>query len=185
MNTCDNQAVDTLLAYEEIRRLALTYCRGIDRRDIDLVEECYVPGATDEHGMNPTRTAAEFFTMLRQKPGSTMTQHNITNHLIQLLDHEHAEGEAYLVAYHWVSSREGERRLYILGGRYLDRYVKKDGAWKIHHRQVVADWTKYLDAEEPSDAPQTAGMAYGARGQADPSNAFFKAPAWISTNRAA
>jgi hypothetical protein len=178
MGTNDGGAVETLLAYEEIRRLVLTYCRGIDRRDIDLVEQCYVPGATDEHGMNPTGTAAEFFAMLRHKSGSTMSQHNITNHLIHLLDDDHAEGEAYLVGYHWILSPAGERQLYILGGRYLDRYVKEDGAWKISHRQVVADWTKYIDAEEPSDAPHTAGMVYGARGQADPSYAFFKAPGW-------
>ena len=39
-----------LLDRNEIEEVVLRYCRGIDRRDFDLVRSCYHPDATDRHG---------------------------------------------------------------------------------------------------------------------------------------
>ena len=40
-------------AREAIRDVLATYCRGIDRRDRDLVRGCFHPHATDDHGTGP------------------------------------------------------------------------------------------------------------------------------------
>jgi hypothetical protein len=39
-----------LLDEREIRLCILRYCHGTDRLDWQLVVDCYVPGATDDHG---------------------------------------------------------------------------------------------------------------------------------------
>ena len=39
-----------LLDKQEIEEVVLRYCRGIDRRDFDLVRSCYHPDARDRHG---------------------------------------------------------------------------------------------------------------------------------------
>ena len=39
-----------LLDEREIRRCILRYCHGTDRFDWQLVVDCYVPGALDDHG---------------------------------------------------------------------------------------------------------------------------------------
>jgi hypothetical protein len=36
---------------QEIRDVIYRYCRGIDRRDFDLVRSCYHPEAHDDHGV--------------------------------------------------------------------------------------------------------------------------------------
>ena len=39
-----------LLDKQEIEEVVLRYCRGIDRRDFELVRSCYHPDARDRHG---------------------------------------------------------------------------------------------------------------------------------------
>jgi len=39
----------TLLDRQEIADVVARYCRGIDRRDFDLVRTCYHPDGTDRH----------------------------------------------------------------------------------------------------------------------------------------
>ncbi len=42
--------LQALLDKQEIEEVVLRYCRGIDRRDFDLVRACYHPDARDHHG---------------------------------------------------------------------------------------------------------------------------------------
>ncbi len=43
------EPVAGLLARQEIHDVVLRYCRGVDRLDLDLVRDCYHPGALDHH----------------------------------------------------------------------------------------------------------------------------------------
>ncbi len=50
-------------------------------------------------------------------------------------------GETYLIAFHKVQAdpdQEGEDVL--VGGRYFDKYEKRDGVWKFLARSIDADW---------------------------------------------
>ena len=38
------------------------------------------------------------------------------------------------------------------GGRYVDRFERRDGTWKIAHRAVVHEWDK-LEHIEPAYSP--------------------------------
>jgi hypothetical protein len=42
--------LDRLADQQEVRDVIYRYCRGIDRRDYDLVRACYHADATDDHG---------------------------------------------------------------------------------------------------------------------------------------
>ena len=35
---------------------------------------------------------------------------------------------------------EKDRDLFIMAGRYLDRFQRRDGEWRISRRQVIHDW---------------------------------------------
>ena len=43
-------ALRRLLDEEAIKKVHLRYCRGIDRRDWELLRSCYHPDALDDHG---------------------------------------------------------------------------------------------------------------------------------------
>jgi hypothetical protein len=173
MGEMQEQALATLIAKDEIRDLVAAYCRAIDRKDFDMLETLYHPSAGDEHGCNPTGTAEEFFTVLRAISGPAITlHHNITNHHIKV-DGDRAEGEAYLLGYHVIEGDDGARYAFLLGGRYLDRYARRDGVWKFTHRRVAADWVKHFDAEQVGDAIEVAGMTHGESSGDDTSYQFF------------
>jgi len=58
-----------------------------------------------------------------------------------VLDGDHASGVAYCVAHH-VKVDGSERSLMIAAIRYLDTYVKHDGAWYFSQRKLMVDWTE-------------------------------------------
>ncbi|KUI14856.1 hypothetical protein AU191_14135 [Mycolicibacterium acapulense] len=169
--------LDALIAKDEIRDLVLNYCRAMDRGDVALAESLYEKGAHDEHGFNATNTAEEFIDSIGDLLGGLATlQHNVTNHLIRITGPDTAEGEAYVVAYHR-AERAGVGYVLITGGRYLDRYSKREDRWKFAHRKCVADWTHEFSAPLASDVknPVSGNLAQGRMDEQDPSYAFFTA----------
>src|SRR6478736_9279313 len=57
------------------------------------------------------------------------------------IDGDHATGESYTIAHHLFTS-DGERKIMVASLRYLDRFVKVNGAWFFEERQLVVDWTE-------------------------------------------
>src|SRR5262249_23624395 len=84
------------------------------------------------------------------------TQHHIGNVLIELQG-ERAGAETYWVAYHripadaggtgLVAGRGAETDLFI-GGRYIDRFERRDGGWKIARRVGIHDWQRFEPASD-------------------------------------
>lgn len=140
-------AVDEVSARDAIRQAALRYCRGIDRLDVDLVRSAYWPDATDDHGTfkgNGWDFASYAVGRLREAFSATM--HTVFNHTINLDDTgTSATGEIYNISYHLQATPP---MLYTWWGRYLDRYERRDGEWRIIQRTVVHEWTIATPATE-------------------------------------
>ena len=87
--------LQALLDKQEIEEVVLRYCRGIDRRDFDLVRSCYHSDAQDHHG-SFDGTVDEFVTWV---DGLTSryrwTTHLVGNVLIDLADDGVAACETY------------------------------------------------------------------------------------------
>ena len=67
------------------------------------------------------------------------TTHFVGQSIVLMLTSERATGEAYCLAHH-VSIDGGKRRLMIASLRYLDAFVKIDGAWLFSERLLYVDW---------------------------------------------
>ncbi len=175
MEKTHEEKIDELWAREQIRELAQKYCRAVDRGDFTLLESVYHPDALDEHGFNRTNSAREFLDAVpAMRAGIDALQHNITNHLI-VVDGPTAEGEVYILAYHSYTGPDGPT-LMVTGGRYLDRYERRDGDWKIAHRRCVDDWSVIVPAPAAAENTFTdGGIVRGATGREDPSYGFFRA----------
>lgn len=134
-------SVEDLLARQEIADVILRYARGIDRLDFDLVRSCYHPDAYDDHGAFKG-SVEEFIAAARGwLPRWTATQHFMGNMLIEV-DGDRARAETYAVAYHRREDAEGNGKDDVLGIRYVDRFEKRGGEWKIGHRVVATDWRR-------------------------------------------
>ena len=133
-----------LLDKQEIEETVLRYCRGIDRRDFDLVRSCYHPDATDHHG-SFRGTVDEYIAWVDKLTARyRFTMHLVGNILIEI-DGETAASEAYGVSLH----RSDDARPFMnlaTGFRYLDRFERRDGpegggAWKIAERTAIGEWS--------------------------------------------
>ncbi len=174
MNVNDPSALQSLLDREAIRECLYRYCRGVDRRDEAALRSAYWPDATDRHG--PYHGSAEGFIdwALEKLKGSTARGvHRISNILIDLRG-EQAFVESYFDALQ--EERDGEGRLLevILSGRYLDRFERRDGEWRILARTVVYDRMRKVAMEQELTAEVFGPrQPNGAQHPADPLYAFL------------
>ena len=140
-----------MLVKDELRELAMRYCRAIDRRDPVLLATVYHADAHDEHGTAFVGPVSEFITALETVMAAfEVTQHSISNTSFRI-DGDMAEGELYFDAYHRTVPPEPKHVL--VRGRYLDRYERRAGEWRIAHRWLV--WDSYETAEVNSQDADT------------------------------
>jgi hypothetical protein len=67
------------------------------------------------------------------------TTHFVGQSTIFTLTSDRATGEAYCLAHH-VTVGNGARRLMVASLRYLDTFIKVDGAWLFAERLLYVDW---------------------------------------------
>lgn len=155
---------------QAIYEVVLRYCRGVDRLDLELVRSCYHPDGVDHHtGFSGVRDdyIAWVGQGLRRFSG---TQHLVGNHLIEL-DGDTAFGEAYGNAHHWGDPPDDPRLNFTSAFRYVDRYERRDGEWRISERFAVREWTRVVPAtvvvakegEGPSPRRDTGDAIYTIR----------------------
>lgn len=141
------KALDELLVKEALRDIAARYSRAIDRRDPELLRSVYHDDAIDDHGVTFNGSAMVFvdqiFGLMQQ---FAITNHYITNSSYRV-DGSRADGELYFIAYHLTAGEAPQHQ--IAGGRYLDNYECRDGAWKIAHRSLV--WDSFVRVPSSAD----------------------------------
>ena len=142
---------EEVAAHVEISKVLATYCRGVDRCDADLLKSVYHPDGTDDHtdfkGLG--WDFAEYITKLCRDMNG-VSQHNATNSYIELDGSHFANVDSYYIVHHAFPDPEtGEKMVLLALGRYLDRFEKRHGAWKILNRLVTIDWSRYAAAGEP------------------------------------
>lgn len=160
--------LDILLAKDEIRDLQSRYMRGQDRLDADLQRSVFWRDSTVDYGF--FQGSGDDFVTFAQ---DLLRGHEANLHLIgqSLIDVEGdvAFGEVYYFAYHRVVEG-GVAQDMIVAGRYVDRYERRGGVWKIAHRSELFDWARKEKARDAFVAEQLPRALWGARGAADPSS---------------
>jgi len=166
-------ALQTLLDKQAIRELLAAYFNAADRHDNEKMRSLYHEDAIDDHGVFFKGLAMEFVDKLPEiQAPMEILHHNMTTANIKVEGH-YAEGEIYVLAFHKVKGENGSFDL-LIGGRYFDKYEKRDGVWKFAHKAVVADWATVTDPSVVDLAhPLLEGSYIGKPGEADPSYDFF------------
>jgi len=160
-------AVDALLATEAIRTLSRQYMRGLDRLDADLLGSVFFDDAQVDYGFY-RGSAKEFVPFAMRALRDHLSNHHFIGQMQIDLEGDVAFGEIYFQAFHRIVDAGAEKDLFI-AGRYVDRYERRSGVWKIAFRAEVNDWARTDAAAD--DFFRTAPAALrGARGAADPSS---------------
>ncbi len=159
--------VEDLAARWEIATNLARHSRGVDRNELETLLAAYHPDAEVAYGMFKGR-AADFAGFLTDAmTGGPVTLHRTSNMFIRV-DGDRARSESYVIAY--VRTPHGDQWVQrLIGGRYLDRHEKRDGAWRIAHRTYVLEW----NANVPSREVVSVGVIRGAQRDADVAHGLF------------
>ncbi|MFN3864691.1 MAG: nuclear transport factor 2 family protein [Erythrobacter sp.] len=148
------------------------YCRGIDRCDAQQLAAVFTPDALIDYGDGARPVAAVIPGLIASLGAMRLTQHNISNTVIRIAG-ESARAETNCVAMHLIGSPDGEVEI-VVGGRYLDRFEKREGRWRIARRLYVMDWNRTAPATMALAGGLFDGLQRrGARGGADPATAWW------------
>jgi hypothetical protein len=138
-----NEAADRLA----IRELVEAYAHCADRRDAKGQMSLFTTDthfvvymdATDpkpSQELHTREALAPVFAELKQYAATT---HFVGQSTIFTLTSDRGTGEAYCLAHH-VTRDGGKRRLMVASLRYIDTFVKRDGAWLFAERRLYVDW---------------------------------------------
>jgi hypothetical protein len=137
------EKLKALIAKDEIRDVLMRYARGVDRGDPDLITSAFWPDAVDDHGgvtLIGTEAGPRFTGSRKVSASGAAGQHFMGNITIEL-EGDRAFTESYFVSY-LIVDRDGAEYTRFRGARYIDRFERRNGAWKIAYRVVVDDWDR-------------------------------------------
>ncbi len=156
--------LDALLAKEDIRTLSRQYMRGLDRLDPDLLRSVFFDDAQVDYGFY-RGSARQFVAFAMRALRDHPANHHFIGQMSIDLEGDVAFGEIYFQAFHRLVEDGAEKDLFI-AGRYIDRYERRNGIWKIAFRAEVNDWTR-TDAAADDFFRSAPEALRGARGAAD------------------
>lgn len=156
-------ALDQALARAEIHDLCMAYARGVDRADEALLRSIFSDDSVVISGVI-NGSGAEFAEKICAFVQSELDLcfHSVANEWVSV-DGDEAVGEHYALA-HMVKDGHDV----MTGGRYLDRYVRRDGKWLIRNRTFVADWNTTHPSSLQRDGFYAALNNWGKFGPTDP-----------------
>lgn len=132
-----------------IRELVEAYAHCADRRDAEgqmslftanthFVVYMDAKSPTPSQELHSRAALAPVFADLNKYDA---TMHFVGQTTVHSLAAAQGSGETYCMAHHLTI--EGERRrLMVAALRYLDRFVKEDGAWLFAERLLYVDWVE-------------------------------------------
>ena len=149
----------------EIMDLSSNYMRGLDRLDGDLERSVFWDDAFCSYGIYEGGPN-EFVDYCQNALATHASNHHFVGQINIDLKGEEAFGEVYYQAFHRVKNAAGEDRDLFISGRYVDRYERRAGVWKISYRSELVDWVR----EEPAADSWFIGskMIVGQRKPGDP-----------------
>jgi hypothetical protein len=184
---------------DAIEDVLYTYCRAIDRLDLDLLKSVYHSDATDEHPPFEGLAVDVVEQIFQFQPRYfSLTFHTVTHARIDI-EGERAVGEAYFLSQNLLHEDEavlaafsGEeyaerakasgqasvQHQFFAGGRYIDRFEKRAGRWKIADRKVRCEWADFGPVSAVvREGPIRQYVVPGMRGSTDP---VYSNMAWLA-----
>ena len=133
--------IDQLEEKQKIVDLTIAYTWIIDHgprerlREIFTEDAVFIIDTRHLNGIDEIRGKIE-----RTLGGLSASQHIVSNHQVSI-DGDTATSRCYLHAQHTLNGTEGGDN-YVMAGRYIDKLVRVDSAWRIAERQLMLDLTE-------------------------------------------
>src|SRR5687767_1507490 len=136
----NERALTELLDKQAITEGLYRYCRAIDRMDKDLLRQVFRADVVARYA--PDHVVRSVEELIEWLWGHHLTFHNhshqVSNILIEV-NGDAAASESYLHAQLTRRVAGGRLELIAVLGRYVDRWQKLDGQWRIAERHFLCD----------------------------------------------
>lgn len=147
MQTSREDALQRVIDRTEIHEVMCRYARGVDRGDWELLRSTYHPDAYDDHVefKGPVDGLIEW--LKERFSGVDNLMHFIGNCLIEFAGPDLALVESYFTSRRLRQPVGDECKTTVAGdaicrqswGRYVDRFERRDGQWRVANRKVVLE----------------------------------------------
>lgn len=163
----------------QIQDCMYRWCRSVDRLDFDLMKTVFHPDATDAHGAYDGGVEGLMDWIRNRHRNIPFSMHAVSNLLVEFAGPDLALVESYVRTTQRYPKEAAQALAQLAGGkapegamdlltcsRYVDRFERREGAWKIQKRTLVADWKQVVPvaADAPKPVP---GWLSGQRDQED------------------
>jgi hypothetical protein len=141
----DEQMLNWFLIQDRL----FTFCRIVDSKDFDRLDEVFLPEGTGNYNGHQTQeSCAGLIASMHHSlgPGSNCgsTQHNVLNLQVEMVDAGHATSKAYFYAEQY-GARRFEGEIWTTWGEYKDNWLKTAAGWRILHRHYTTFFSRGPD----------------------------------------
>ena len=130
------------------------WCRSVDRLDYQGMRDTFHEDAVDEHGAYNGDVEGLVGWIKDRHQGIQFSSHAVSNIIVDFVSDEVALVESYVrtIQRYLAANRRSLESLcgkidlpggaldLMTSSRYVDRYQKRKGAWKIAHRKLLPEW---------------------------------------------
>lgn len=182
MGTQESYSAERIADRLQIQDAMYRWCRSVDRLDFDGIRSVFHPDGVDKHGPF-NGTVEELIEWIRERHKTIpFSMHQISNILIEFAGPDLALVETYIRTTQRYPAEAKASLVQLTGGqagtsglgadlftcsRYIDRFERRNGEWRILRRTLVQDWKQIVDV--PANAPKPLeGWLVGRRDKQDP-----------------
>lgn len=143
-----DEFVERLKAEHAIREVLQHYVRANDRLQFEDLAQAYHPDAYDDHGTYKGDVRGLIAWIAERHKTIEQSMHLTAAPLIEIDgDAAHVETYCILVQHERTGCVDLATRLpaycrYVFGLRYVDRFERRAGDWRIARRTVVWEWSQ-------------------------------------------
>ena len=132
----EKQSLQTLQDESEINAVLIDYCCALDRMDLVSLSALFTDDCAVDYGPDErlqSHGSAALAKSLERMWRWSRTSHHLSNVRIRFTGDNEASVGSYVYAWH--ERADGSTATVL--GQYHDRFVRRDGRWRIATRQMV------------------------------------------------
>ena len=181
MNAIEQYSPERIADRMAIQDVMYKWCRAIDRLDEEGMRAAFHPDAIDNHASYVGGVDGLVKWVRERHAPIPFSSHQVSNMLIEFATADLALAETYIRTLQRYPADAKASLAQLAGGtagrpglgvdlltasRYVDRFERRKGQWRIARRTLIQDWKQFI--EVPADAPKPQpGWLLGRRDRQD------------------
>ena len=152
----------------QIQDCVYRWCRAVDRLDYEGMRASFHPDAVDRHGAFDGDIDGLVEWIRARHAAIPFSMHAVSNMLIEFAGPDRALVETYVRTTQRYPAEARQALDQLAGGRagsgdgamdlltcsrYVDRFERREGEWKIALRTLVADWKQFVEVPQGQPKP--------------------------------